>query len=87
MSYMLEIMGRTLLEAEYMIETKCTIRETAAQFDVSKTPVHYDLTVRLPEINWELYMKVRKVLNKNKEESSYRGGKAVQANRAKRRAG
>ena len=63
--------------AVYMIETGATVRSTAKVFGISKSTVHKDLTQRLPEYNGSLYRKVRKVLEKNKQERHIRGGLAT----------
>ena len=42
---------RVLELAKYIIETKTTVRQTAAKFRVSKSTVHKDVTERLQEIN------------------------------------
>jgi putative DeoR family transcriptional regulator (stage III sporulation protein D) len=46
--------------ADYIIETKKTIRETAKVFKVSKSTVHKDLKERLYEIDIKKYQKVKK---------------------------
>ena len=42
---------RTIRLAQYMIEQKATVRQTAARFGISKSTVHKDITERLEEIN------------------------------------
>ena len=68
---------RAVKLAVYMIETGATVRSAASQFGVSKSTVHKDLTQRLPLYDYALYLKVRQVLNKNKEERHLRGGMAT----------
>ena len=68
---------RAVKLAVYMIETGATVRSAASQFGVSKSTVHKDLTQRLPLSDYDLYLKVRQVLNKNKEERHLRGGMAT----------
>ena len=63
--------------AVYMIETGATVRSAAKKFGISKSTVHKDLTARLPKYNYPLYLKVRKVLEKNKQERHIRGGMAT----------
>lgn len=65
-------------EANYMIQTQCTIRQVAQKFKRSKTAVHSDLTQLLPFISPEISAKVRIVLNKNLKEAPHRGGIATQ---------
>lgn len=68
---------RVIQTAEYMIETKSTVRQTAKRFGVSKSTVHKDVTSRLLMINPELAANVRKVLDVNKQERHIRGGLAT----------
>lgn len=63
--------------ASYIIENKATVRSAAAQFGVSKSTVHKDLTQRLPRINPALYKQVRQLLDINKAERHIRGGLAT----------
>ena len=68
---------RAVKLAVYMIETGATVRSAASKFGVSKSTVHKDLTQRLPRYNYQLYLEVRQVLNKNKQERHIRGGMAT----------
>ena len=63
--------------AVYMIETGATVRATAKQFGISKSTVHKALTQRLRTCNYTLYLQVRKVLDRNKQERHIRGGMAT----------
>ena len=68
---------RAIKTAEYIIETKATVRQTARKFGVSKSTVHKDVTNRLCRLNPALAEKTRKVLDKNKQERHIRGGQAT----------
>ena len=68
---------RAVALAEYMVETGETVRQAAAKFGVSKSTVHKDITQRLQYLNRPLYLQVREVLQKNKEERHIRGGLAT----------
>lgn len=68
---------RVLELAKYIIETKTTVRQTAAKFRVSKSTVHKDVTERLQEINPALAYEVKLVLENNKAERHLRGGMAT----------
>jgi putative DeoR family transcriptional regulator, stage III sporulation protein D len=68
---------RTLEIANYIIETKATVREAAKVFKVSKSTVHKDVSERLPKLNPIVYEEVRKILEKNKAERHIRGGFAT----------
>ena len=63
--------------AVYIIETGATVRATANHFHISKSTVHKDLSQRLPKYNLVLYTKVRKILDRNKQERHIRGGMAT----------
>ena len=63
--------------AVYMIETGATVRNAAQKFGISKSTVHKDLQNRLPRCNRNLYLQVREVLDKNKQERHIRGGMAT----------
>ena len=63
--------------AVYMIETGATVRMAAKHFGISKSTVHKDLSVRLPQCNRRLYDAVRKILDLNKQERHIRGGLAT----------
>ena len=68
---------RVLALAEYIIESKDTVRGAAKRFGVSKSTVHKDLTERLPRVNLGLYRQVRVLLDLNKAERHIRGGLAT----------
>lgn len=63
--------------AEYIIDSKATVRETAAKFGISKSTVHKDVTERLAHCNRALFDLVREVLDTNKSERHLRGGAAT----------
>jgi putative DeoR family transcriptional regulator (stage III sporulation protein D) len=63
--------------ADYIVETKATVRQAAKKFGISKSTVHKDITDRLLKINPSLAAEARKVLNLNKSERHIRGGLAT----------
>ena len=63
--------------AVYIIENKSTVRAAAAQFGISKSTVHKDITERLSKVNPALYRLVRELLDLNKAERHIRGGLAT----------
>ena len=71
------VVNRACELAVYMIENGATVRSAASHFGISKSTVHKDLQVRLPQCNQRLYCQVRKVLDKNKSERHIRGGLAT----------
>ncbi len=68
---------RALEIANYIIENKATVRQTAKQFGVSKSTIHKDVTERLIQLNPSLAAEARKVLDINKSERHIRGGLAT----------
>ena len=71
------IESRVLEVAAYIIETGATVRKAAAEFGVSKSTVHKDMTDRLRYINRSMAQQVAAVLETNKEERHIRGGYAT----------
>ena len=71
------ISRRVLEEAEYIVKTNQTIRETAKIFNVSKSTVHKDLKERLKKINKELETKVNKILKYHIDIRHIRGGEST----------
>ena len=61
----------------YIVENNTTVRATASRFGISKSTVHKDVTQTLKTINRSLYLDVKSVLEKNKEERHIRGGEAT----------
>lgn len=76
---------RAIRLAEYIVETKSTVRQTAAVFGISKSTVHKDVTERLKRINPPLYREVGLVLEQNKQERHMRGGEATRQKYMKQR--
>ena len=68
---------RAIRLAQYIIEKEATVRQAAAQFGISKSTVHKDITTRLKHLNRLLYIQAQAVLNKNKNERHIRGGMAT----------
>lgn len=68
---------RAVSLAQYIIDSKDTVRGAAKKFGVSKSTVHKDVSERLIHINKSLAVEVRKVLDENKAERHIRGGMAT----------
>ena len=62
---------------EYLVEHRTTVRAVAAQYLISKSTVHKDVTERLKRIDPALYAQVKEVLEENKSERHLRGGEAT----------
>ncbi len=71
------ISERVIKEGEYIVQTSGTVRSAAAEFSISKSTVHKDVTERLKYIDRGLYEEVRRVLDKNLSERHIRGGMAT----------
>ncbi len=71
------IYSRVLEEANYIIATNKTLRETSSVFLVSKSTVHKDMNDRLREIDYNLYEKVSSILKYHIDIKHIRGGEAT----------
>ena len=71
------IEGSFINNANYIIQTSATVRQTAKKFGISKSTVHKDVTERIVQINPTLAAEARKVLDVNKSERHIRGGMAT----------
>jgi len=76
---------RALEIAKYIISSKCTVRDAAQIFGVSKSTVHKDVTERLPRINPSVALQVKGILDYNFEEKHLRGGEATKMKYGTRR--
>ncbi|MBQ9792877.1 MAG: sporulation transcriptional regulator SpoIIID [Clostridia bacterium] len=72
-----DIEKRVYLEAKYFIKHKSTVRGMTNVFGVSKSTIHYDLSVRLKKISFSLFKKVDKILKYNLSQRHIRGGIAT----------
>ena len=68
---------RAIELAQYIIDSKDTVRGTAKKFGISKSTVHKDVSERLKKINPSLATQVRIILDENKAERHIRGGMAT----------
>ena len=77
MRYNISIEERAVELAQYIIDSKDTVRGAAKKFGISKSTVHKDISERIKKINPSLALQVRKVLDENKAERHIRGGMAT----------
>ena len=68
---------RAICLAQYIIDSKDTVRGAAKKFGISKSTVHKDVSERLQKINFALAKEVRSILDENKAERHIRGGMAT----------
>lgn len=69
-----ELMKRVIMEADYIINTKCTVRQAAKKFGLGKSTIHRDINYRLSRIDTKRYEKIRDIADKNIIERTARGG-------------
>ena len=67
---------RAIEAANYIIDTRATVRQTADKMGISKSTVHKDITERLVRIR-PMLAQARVVLDANKAERHIRGGLAT----------
>ena len=68
---------RAIELAQYIIDSKDTVRGAAKKYGIIKSTVHKDVSERLLKINPALAHDVRIVLDENKAERHIRGGMAT----------
>lgn len=73
------ISERVVKEGKYIIENNSTVRAAAKYFGISKSTVHKDVTERLQTIDYDLFERVRAVLEVNLAERHLRGGMATKS--------
>lgn len=69
-----KINDRVLQAANLLIKNKSNIREIAKELGYSKSTIHIDLSVRLKDLNLELYQKIKEIFQINQAEKHIRGG-------------
>ena len=62
-----EIKNRVIEMANVFLEGKRTVREVAKIVGYSKSTVHHDLTTKLEDIDPDLYLQVKELLEYNKK--------------------
>lgn len=72
-----ELLERVVACADYIIDTKDTIRDTAKEFNISKSTVHKDIQQRLIEIDEKRYEQVQEIFKNHIEVRHIRGGQST----------
>ena len=72
-----DVNNRAVLFGQYIAEKECTVRDAAKHFSLGKSTVHKYVTERLKNVDFELYEKVRKILDYNLSVRHLRGGEAT----------
>ncbi len=70
--------------AKYVIEHRCTIRQCAEVFGLSKSTVHGYMHVKLKYVDIDLYDEVQSVLDYNFSVRHLRGGESTKKKYTKR---
>ncbi|MBR4068621.1 MAG: sporulation transcriptional regulator SpoIIID [Clostridia bacterium] len=68
---------RCIAVAQYIADTGATVRRAAQHFGISKSSVHKEMKLRLPQLNKTLAAQVQAVLSYNKAVRHLRGGDAT----------
>lgn len=79
------IRARIIEVADYIIATRCTVRQAGKKFCLSKSTVHKDMQQRLPEVDREKWQTVNNVLENNLSQRHLRGGIATKRKYQKQR--
>ena len=75
---------RAIEAANYIIDTRATVRQTADKMGISKSTVHKDVSTRLRAVDAALFARVQAVLARNKAERHLRGGAATRRRYSRR---
>lgn len=68
---------RVLQCAKLLILENSNVRRVARRIGCSKSTVHKDLSERLKNIDYNLYVEVQKIFEINKQEKHLRGGNST----------
>lgn len=63
--------------ANFILDNNLTIRKAASFYNTPKSTLHYNVTKKLIEIDYNLYLKLHKYLQQNFKEKHIRGGLAT----------
>ncbi len=72
-----EIEERVFAVAEHIYATRDTVRKTAEIFGCSKSTIHNDVSYKLKNLDYHLYLKIKDILKVNFDEKHLRGGEAT----------
>lgn len=68
---------RVIEIADYIIDSKQTIRETAKRFNISKSTVHKDMTERLKKLDLNKYNIIEKIFENHIQIRHIKGGQST----------
>lgn len=72
-----DLIERVILVATHIYQTHDTIRKTATIYGLSKSTIHHDVSTKLKNIDFGLFLKVKKILDENFSQKHIRGGEAT----------
>ncbi len=72
-----DLSNRAIQLAYYILDNHTTIRATAKEFNIPKSTVHYDLSVRLKYLNYQLYLEVKRLMEENFNIKHLHGGEST----------
>ncbi len=72
-----DLVERVILVATHIYQTHDTIRKTATIYGLSKSTIHHDVSTKLKNIDFGLFLKVKKILDENFSQKHIRGGEAT----------
>lgn len=82
----IEIENRCIKLADFIIKTNGTIRSASDEFKIPHTTVHRDVSKVLKEVDYNRYIQVQKVIEKNKVLRHIRSGEITRLIYLKRKA-
>lgn len=80
-----DIIKRVIDESDFIINNKKTIRQTAHEFNVSKSTVHKDMQEKLKELDITKYENIAKIFQEHIETRHINGGNATKEKYLKKR--
>lgn len=72
-----DIIKRVIDESDYLINNKKTIRQTASEFNVSKSTVHKDMQEKLRDLDDDKFKIIEKIFQEHIEIRHINGGNAT----------
>ena len=66
-----------LNQAYFILDNNSTIRATAQVFKIPKSTLHHNLSKKLKNINFDLYVKVKKLMQENFNIKHIHGGEST----------
>ncbi len=72
-----KIRARCLAIGQYLVAHRATVRAAAKVFGLSKSTIHKDMRLHLPDIDPSLGLQVAELLQYNKAVRHLRGGEAT----------